>query len=204
MTTHSLRRWGGLLIAGGVVIFVAYLFFPSTANDQLLPVCAASVLVGLLLLLPGLFALQRGQSERAAVNGWIGAGLLAAGIALLEFPHCILALVDIDRLRDLDSYHASFFGQAEFFAIIAVAVGQLVLAVAILRARVYPRWAAGIIVVDAALSIAAMAVPDLSDWLRIPAPDYLLFGLLGTAMIRLAGRREASLAGVNTPVEAVV
>src|SRR3954471_24255512 len=137
MTTHSLRRWGAVLITGGVVVFVAYLFFPGTAYDPLLPVCAAGVLVGLLLLLPGLFAFQRAQSERAAVNGWIGAGLLAAGIAVLEFPHCIIALVDRDRLLDLDSYHASFLGQAEFYAIIAVAVGQLVLAVAVLRARVY-------------------------------------------------------------------
>jgi uncharacterized membrane protein HdeD (DUF308 family) len=108
MTTHSLRRWGAVLIAGGVVTSVAYLFFPSTADDPILPACAAGVLVGLLLLLPGVIALQRAQTERAAVNGWIGAGLLAAGIVVLEFPHCILALVDVDRLQDLDKYHASF------------------------------------------------------------------------------------------------
>ena len=204
MTTHSLRRWGAVLITGGVVVFVAYLFFPSTAYDPLLPVCAAGVLIGLLLLLPGLFALQRGQSERAAVNGWIGAGLLAAGIVLIEFPHCILALVDIDRLKDLDGFHASFLGQVEFYAIIPLAVGQLVLAVAILRARVYPRWAAGIIFLDVALSVAGQVVPELADWLRFPAPNYLLAGLLGTAMIRLAGQREASLAGVKQPSEAVV
>ena len=118
MTTHSLRRWGAVLIAGGVVTFVAYLFFPGTAADPLIQTCAAGVLVGLLLLLPGLFAFQRAQSERAAVNGWIGAGLLAAGIVVIEFPHCILALVDRDRLLDLDSFHASFLGQAEFYAII--------------------------------------------------------------------------------------
>jgi uncharacterized membrane protein HdeD (DUF308 family) len=204
MTTHSLRRWGAVLITGGVVTFVAYFFFPDTAADPLIQTCAAGVLVGLLLLLPGLFAFQRAQSERAAVNGWIGAGLLAAGIAVIEFPHCILALVDRDRLLDLDSYHASFLGQAEFYAIIAVAVGQLVLAVAVLRARVFPRWAAGIIFADAALSVAATVVPVLGDWLRIPAPNYLLFGLLGTAMIRVAGQRGVALAGVKHPSEAAV
>jgi uncharacterized membrane protein HdeD (DUF308 family) len=204
MTTHSLRRWGAVLIAGGVVTFVAYLFFPDTAADPLIQTCAAGVLVGLLLLLPGLFAFQRAQSERAAVNGWLGAGLLAAGIVLIEFPHCILALVDRDQLLDLDTFHASFLGQAEFYAIIPVGLGQLVLAVAVLRARVYPRWAAGIIFVDAALSVAATVVPDLGDWLRIPAPNYLLFGLLGTAMIRIAGQRGVSLAGVKHPSEAAV
>ena len=204
MTTYSLRRWGAVLIAGGVVTFVAYLFFPDTASDPLLQPCAAGVLVGLLLLLPGLFALQRAQSERAAVNGWIGAGLLAAGIVLIEFPHLILALVDRQRLMNLDTFHASFFGQVEFYAIIPLALGQLVLAVAILRARVYPRWAAGIIFLDVALSVAGQVVPELADWLRFPAPNYLLAGLLGTAMIRLAGQREASLAGVNHPAEAAV
>jgi hypothetical protein len=79
MTTHSLRRWGAVLIAGGVVTFVAYLFFPSSPDDPPLQTCAAGVLVGLLLLLPGLIALQRAQSQHAAVNGWIGAGLLGRG-----------------------------------------------------------------------------------------------------------------------------
>ena len=204
MTTHSLRRWGAVLIAGGVVTFVAYLFFQSTAADPLLQPCAAGVLVGLLLLLPGLFAFQRAQSERAAVNGWIGAGLLAAGIALIEFPHLILALVDRQRLMNLDTFHASLLGQMEFYAIIPIAVGQLVLAVGILRARVYPRWAAGIVFADVAISVAAQVVPDLADLIQIPAPNYLLFGLLGTAMFRLAGQREAVLAGGNHPAEATV
>ena len=192
MTTHTLRRWGAVLIAGGLIAGGAYAFFPSNPSSSLLQPCAALVLVGLSLLIAGLVAFQSAQSERAPINGWTGAGLLAVGLVLLEFPHCILDLVDLQRMQDLDAYHASFLGNLQFPGIICIAVGEVVLGVAIVRARVYPRWAAWLVAANVALTVSSMAVPGLADWVRIPAPNYVLFGMLGTAMIALASRREGA------------
>jgi hypothetical protein len=141
MTTHHLRRWGAVLLAGGLLLTVAYLIYPSSAHDSLIRPAAALGLAGVLLALPGLVAFQVAQSARARVPGWTGTVLLVLGIAMLELPHLVKGLFDPSSLYDLDAYHASIFGQMEFYGIVTLAVGMIVLAVATSRSGFYPRLA---------------------------------------------------------------
>lgn len=89
MTTHTLRRWGAVLLTGGLCLAVAYSFYPSSARSSLIRPAAGLGLVGVTLGLAGLVAYQRGQSSRARVNGVIGTSILCLGLALLEIPHLV-------------------------------------------------------------------------------------------------------------------
>ena len=44
MTTHTMRRWGAVLITGGLLTAIGYLFYPSTASSPLIQPAAALVL----------------------------------------------------------------------------------------------------------------------------------------------------------------
>jgi hypothetical protein len=182
MTTHILRRWGAVLLTGGLLLTAAFLIYPASAHDALIRPAAALGLAGVLLALPGLVAFQAGQSARARVPGWIGTVLLVLGIASLEIPHLVLGLFDPSRLYDLDAYHASTFGAMEFYGIVTLAVGMVVLAVATWRSGFYPRLAFWLLVANIAVSAGGSFVPAFADAVRQPAPCYLLMGLLGLTM----------------------
>jgi hypothetical protein len=192
MTTHTLRRWGAVLFAGGLCLAVDYLFYPSDAHSSIIRLAGSLGLVGIVLLLPGLVAYQRGQSARAAVNGWIGTAFICVGLGMLEFAHLILAAFSPSSLYDLDAYHASVWGQLEFYGVICLSVGEIVLAVATRRSGTYPRWAVWALVVNIAVGAVSFVGP-VSDALRIPAPNYLLVAVLGLAMIHQA--RQAGRSG---------
>lgn len=106
-----LRRWGAPLFIGGLCLTAAYLFYPSAAHSPLIRPAASLGLVGILLALPGLVAYQRGQSARAAVNGWVGTAILCLGLAMLEIPHMVLGAFSPSSLYDLGAYHAGVWGQ---------------------------------------------------------------------------------------------
>jgi hypothetical protein len=191
MTTHHLRRWGAVLLAGGLFLTVAYLIYPASARDSLIRPAAALGLVGVLLSLPALVTFQVAQSQRARVSGWIGTVLLVLGIAALEIPHLVKGLFDPSSLYDLDAYHASTFGQMEFYGIVTLAVGMIVLAVATWRSGFYPRAAVWLLVANIVVSAVGGSVPAIADAVRQPAPCYLMMGLLGLVMRRPAEHRGA-------------
>jgi hypothetical protein len=197
MTTHSLRRWGAVLIAGGLCLTVAYLFFPSTAHSARIRPCAALALVGILLALPGLVAFQRGQSARARVIGWIGTTLTVVALALLEIPHLVLGTFSPSSLYDLDAYHSGLWGTVEFGGLALLPVGLIVLCVAVGRSGTYPQYAVWLLVANIAVGALGMLVPASGDVLHTPAPNYLLMGLLGMAMFRLAREQGTTTRGVG-------
>jgi hypothetical protein len=186
MTTHTLRRWGAVLLAGGLLLTAAYLIYPASAHDALIRPAAGLGLAGVLLALPGLIAFQIAQSARARMSGWIGTVLLALGIASLEIPHLVMGLFDPRRLYDLDSYHASTFGAMEFYGVVALALGMVVLAVATWRSGFYPRLAVWLLVANIVVCAVGAFVPAFADAVRQPAPCYLLMALLGVAMRQAA------------------
>jgi len=191
MTTHTLRRWGAVLFIGGLLLAAAYLIFPDTAHNSLIRLAAGLGLAGVLLALPGLVAFQLAQSARARVGGWIGTVLLVAGIAAAEIPHLVMGLFDPSLLYDLDAYHASVFGQMEFYGIVSLAVGMIVLAVATWRSGFYSRLAVWLLVGNIVVSAVGSSVPAFADAVRQPAPSYLLMGLLGLVMRQAAVRPGA-------------
>ena len=195
MTTDTLRRWGATLFAGGLCLAVAYSFFPSTAHSSRLQPCAALALVGIMLALPSLFTYQRGQSAEARVNGWIGTSISVTALALLEIPHLVLALVSRSTLYDVDAYHSGLWGQLEFLGLVLLPVGLIVLAVATRRSGTYPRWTFWALVVNVVVG-GVGAVGSVGSVIHTPAPNYLLMGMLGLAMIRLARTRNERTHGV--------
>ena len=188
MTTQNLRRWGAVLLTGGLLLTAAELFYPASAHDALIRPAAGLGLAGVLLILPGLVAFQVGQSGRARVPGWVGTGLVVIGTACLEIPHMVLALVDPSRLYDLDAYHAGVFGTAAFLGLIGLAVGMIVLSVGIWRSGFYPRVAFWLIVANLVVSAVGSFVPAIADAVRQPAPSYFLVAMLGVVMRQVAVR----------------
>jgi hypothetical protein len=186
MTSHNLRRWGAVLLTGGLLLTAAYLIYPASAHDALIRPAAGLGLAGVLLALPGLVAFQLAQSARTRVAGWIGSGLLVLGIASLEIPHLVMGLFDPSLLYDLDWYHSSIFGAMEFYGIVSLAVGLIVLGVAVWRSGLYPRLAFWLIVANVVVSAASSSVPAVAEAVHQPAPSYLLMGLLGLAMRQAA------------------
>jgi hypothetical protein len=191
MNTHTLRRWGAVLMIGGLLMTAAYLIYPSSARDALIRPAAGLGLAGVLLALPGLVAFQVAQSARARVAGWIGAGLLVLGIASLEIPHLVRGLFDPSSLYDLDAYHSSIFGAMEFYGIVTLSVGMIVLAVATWRSGFYPRLAFWLLVANIVVSAVGSSVPAIADAVHQPAPSYLLMALLGLTMRQAADRPSA-------------
>jgi uncharacterized membrane protein YeiB len=190
MTPHTLRRWGAVLVTGGLFLTVAYLIFPSDAHSTTLRWAAALGLVGILLALPGVVAFERGQSARARVNGWLGTGLTVLALALLEIPHLVLGTFSPSSLYDLDAYHSGIWGQLELGGLVLLPVGLVVLAVATWRSRTYPRWAVWLLVGNVVVGALDSVVTPIGEALHAPAPNYLLMGLLGVAMVALARERD--------------
>jgi hypothetical protein len=167
---------------GGLLMTAAYLIYPSSARDALIRPAAGLGLAGVLLALPGLVAFQVAQSARARVAGWIGASLLVIGIAALEIPHLVRGLFDPSSLYDLDAYHSSIFGAMEFYGVVTLAIGMIILAVATLRAGFYPRLAFWLLVANIVVCAIGGFVPAFADAVRQPAPCYLLMAMLGLTM----------------------
>lgn len=188
MTNHTLRRWGAILLAGGLCLAAAYSFFPGTAHSPRLQPAAALALVGILLALPGVVGYQRGQSAKAGVNGWVGTAITVVALALLEIPHLVIALVSRSTLYDLDAYHSGVWGQLEFLGLMLLPVGLIVLAVATRRSGTYSTWAFWALVANVVVG-GVGAVGPVGTIIHTPAPNYLLMGLLGVTMIQLARTR---------------
>jgi hypothetical protein len=195
MTTNTLRRWGAILLTGGLCLAVSYSFFPSTPHSSRLQLCAALALVGILIALPSLFAYQRGQSPKARVNGWIGTAITVVALSLLEIPHLVIALVSRSTLDDLDAYHSGVWGSLEFLGLGLLPIGLIVLAVATRRSDTYPRWAFWALIANVVVG-GIGAVGPVGTAIHTPAPNYLLMGLVGLAMIQLARTRAESGHGV--------
>ena len=144
----------------------------------------------MLLALPGLVAFQVAQSGRARVPGWIGTVLLVLGIAMLEIPHLVKGLFDPSSLYDLDAYHASTFGQMEFYGIVTLALGMIVLAVATWRSGFYPRAAVWLLVANIVVSAVGSSVPAVADAVHQPAPSLPADGPARPGDAAAAGARE--------------
>ena len=95
MTTSIVRRCGACLLAGGLLLTVAYIFYPSSARSDSIRPTAAIGLAGVLIILPALIAFQMTQAGRARIAGWLGVTLTVLGIAALEIPHMMFGVFDL-------------------------------------------------------------------------------------------------------------
>jgi hypothetical protein len=165
MSSSDLIRWGGLAaLVGGVLFVVAELLILPTLNVETLSETATTAsfaiqqwayLLGVVFVLLGLLALYVRQSEAAGALGLIGflvaffGTVLAAGFFWAS-AFIAPALADVAP-EFLDEGPPPGF----FLTAIAFVLGWLLFAVGTLRARIFPRAAAILLIVGA----VAIVVP---------------------------------------------
>lgn len=178
----QIRASGIVLAISGVLLGAGYLLYPSTAADPNLGTAAMLVFLGTIGVLATLAMFQAAQAARAGVLGWLGTALTVLSIAVLELPHSVLGFAYPAALLDLDRYHSSIAGVAEFASQPLLGVGVILLAIATWRAHVHPRWTAWALIAILVLSVLCLLFDALSTALHFPAEDYLLMSTLGIAM----------------------
>lgn len=178
----QVRASGIVLTISGVLLGVGYVLYPSTAADPNLGTAAMLVFLGAVGVIATMPIFQAVQATRAGVLGWLGTVLTVLSIAVLELPHSVLGFAYPAALSDLDRYHSSVAGLAQFASQPLLGVGVILLAIATWRAHVHPRWTAWALIAILVVSTLCLLVDPLSLALHFPAPDYLLVGTLGVAM----------------------
>lgn len=193
---HRRTVFAGIsMIAAPLLVGIGTLMGPVTGDDtteavtelaadaDAVYVASLITLVGLVLFLPVVMALFRLQREKEPWLGQIGGLLGGTGIVLVAVQSGVVATVtevaelDIATGRavmdSLESNPVVVFGVA---GSIAFAVGFLVLAIGLLRARTAPRWPARLVALGATLAV----VGDLAavDAIDVAGNGALLLGLV--------------------------
>ncbi len=165
MSSSDLVRWSGLAaLVGGVLFVVAELLglptlnvetFSETATTASFAVQQLAYLLGVALVLLGLFGLYVRQSEAAGALGLIGFLVAFFGTVLIAgfiWASTFIAPFLADTAPELlDEGPPPGF----FLSAITFALGWLLFAVGTLRARIFPRAAAILLIVGA----VAIVVP---------------------------------------------
>ena len=166
MSSSDQIRWGGLAaLVGGVLFVVAELLILPTLNVETLSETATTAsfaiqqwayLLGVVFVLLGLLALYVRQSEAAGALGLIGflvaffGTVLAAGFFWAS-AFIAPALADVAP-EFLDEGPPPGF----FLTAIAFVLGWLLFAVGTLRARIFPRAAAILLIVGAVVIVVPL------------------------------------------------
>jgi hypothetical protein len=131
-------RWSGLLLILGAVLFGAAIVISSLDLDKnspgsfLLDIFLFFSSILMLLSFPAMYAKQVGLA------GWLG----LVGFILLQVGILLLTVASSPSLR-FPSYHPTGSDNAlDFFLGVALTLGLLLTGLATFRARVFPRWAA--------------------------------------------------------------
>lgn len=165
MSSSDLIRWGGLAaMVGGLLYILAELLdiynFVLLGEEEFSAVAATAsfaietwlFLLGTLLVLFGLFGLYARHSEAAGTLGLAGFLVAFLGTALVVgnfWDQAFIVPILVDTAPELLDAGPPL-GIILSFGIFAL--GWLLFGVAALRARVYPRWAALLLIVGAVLS----------------------------------------------------
>ncbi len=166
MKSSSLIRWGApATVLGGALIVIANLMSPFVLDfDDLSGSTAtnayvfqhALLMLSQLLLLGGIFGLQARQSEAAGTLGRLGflAALVGTALLLGHFwgQVFIAPAVAIETPRLIDEPTGLLI--VDFvLSFMLSALGWVLFGVSMLRARVYPRIAAGLLIIGALIPI---------------------------------------------------
>lgn len=163
MQSSKLIRWGGLAAlvsaASSIMGDILRLFVDVESADSATGTLYALVfwlyLIGAVLLLLGLVGLYVRQSEAAGVPGLVGFLVAFAGTALLSGALWFELFITPALAVEAPGLAEAELGLAGFvLSFLLVILGWLLFGVATLRARVYPRWAAVLLIVGAIASLA--------------------------------------------------
>lgn len=166
MSLSNLIRWGGLAVALGGALFVAGDLlgltldgsFAGYADTGTFVAQSALYLLGAALVLLGLVGLYARQAEDSGKLGLAGFLLAFLGTALLTGLMWTQAFV-VPGLAAEAPVLLETEPLGSMLSFIAFTVGWLVFGVATLRARVYPRAAAILLIIGAMLPFAGFVLP---------------------------------------------
>lgn len=161
-------------------------------------------LLGLILLVPALIGLAALASDRAPRLAWagvvlsLGGTLIAIGDATVELLIWQMGATGADRgqMAALLSRYQDTTGSALPFTIggLALVVGVILLAVALVRARAVPAWAAAGLVIGVVANIAAYTASSVAALIVSSVVLLVALAPVGVRLLTGDARRPAAAA----------
>lgn len=204
MSSSSLIRWAGMAALGsGVLSATGDLLslgvdLESAASAATLPYALVFLLylLGGVLLLLGLVGLYAAQSEAAGVLGLAGFLTAFLGTSLFSGALWFELFVTPSLASEAPGLAEAELGLAGFaISFLLVVIGWLLFGVATLRARVYPRPAAALLIVGAVLSFAPIPLSGLVLSVAVAWLGFALFTGRGMSGERPSRVSEAKPTG---------
>jgi hypothetical protein len=188
MSSPNLIRWGGLAaLIGGVLLVIAGLLdlifaggeFSEIAQTGTFAFSSLLYLLGLILVLLGLVGLYASQSEAAGGLGLLGFLVAFLGTALAVGAFWTQAFVAptlaLEAPEFLNEDPGGRLGFGFTLTFLLASLGWLLFGVATLRAGVYPRWAAILLIIGAVLAFLPFPGTELVLAAAIAEVGFLLF-----------------------------
>lgn len=160
MSASSLYRMGGLALILGALLMSASSWFRQGQSDR---TWWLITFAGAQFLLLGLPAMYARQSRQAGKPGLIGFVLTFLGLATVEVGTAVLPESQYAQV-------GTAFTIVFTIGFIMLNLGLIVYGIATLRARVYPRWAAALMIIG----VPAIFLANLSPLIGAK-PEVLIF-----------------------------
>ncbi len=177
MSSSSLIRLGGLatMVAGAMLIIVSIALILGAVNvanrteeatTGTYAVLTSLFALATILLQGGLVALYAHRSEAMGIFGLVGFLVAFFGTALLvgycwAEVYVVPAVADIDPVQLNNLYTIGTWGRARVAALLLYPIGWIVFGFAAYQARVYPAWAARVLVIGAIINLSPRQGTDL-------------------------------------------
>ncbi|MBV9232298.1 MAG: hypothetical protein JOZ18_23525 [Chloroflexi bacterium] len=202
MSPKTLYQLSGLsLVLGALLLIIGLILNPvdtgvTTVKDPLIMTSSLLNFFGVLFTLLGLPGLFLRQSERAGLLGLLGMLLSFFATGVLDGTHTVISFAVLPVLATSPATAAQLgtldtaIQQGLLGTLVAIGgpmilLGLLLLGIATLRARVFPRWVGIVLIVVVPIIPLSFVVPILSNaGLELP---YFAFAAAGFVLLTARG-----------------
>ncbi|MGH3175236.1 MAG: hypothetical protein ACRDPF_15395 [Streptosporangiaceae bacterium] len=194
------RLAGWALITGTIVATVAYVAAGTLIHghgdarytSSLWTPLNGIAVAGNILIVLGLPVILAGQGQRAARLTLVGyLGLFAALVMLNVSEGCIEAFVKpyLARHGGVQANPPTGWAVFENTALVCLVVGLICLGIAVIRARVFPRWVGALLIASPLIAFLGLPGPlaELSDYLA-----FIALAAIGLQVARAQAPRMAA------------
>jgi hypothetical protein len=177
MSSSNLIRLGGLatMVAGTLLIIVSIALIMGAVNvanrteeatTGTYAVLTSLFALATILLQGGLVAMYAHRLEAMGIFGLVGFLVAFFGTALMvgyswAEAYVVPAVADIDPVQLNNLYSIGTWGRARVAALLLYPIGWMVFGFAAYQARVYPAWAARVLVIGAIINLSPRQGTDL-------------------------------------------